>query len=243
MLQVVGAGLPHTGTTSTKAALERLGFGPCYHMFEILTHPDHVDRWLPAAEGEIEDWDRVLAGYRSTQDWPASYFWRELAAAYPDAKVVLTVRDPHAWFPSMRMLMAGPPAALASGTAQDLPEPVRNALAGMQRLRPVLELIGRSYFGPDWHFGQEMTDEAQAVEAFERHVATVREAVPPERLLVFDVREGWQPLCTFLRVPVPDEPFPHLNEGQSMREAFARVRSGVPLSSVFDGSVPRPAES
>ncbi len=233
MLRVIGAGLPRTGTTSTKVALERLGLGPCYHMFEILTHPEHVDRWLPATEGGIEDWDQVLAGYRSTQDWPASHFWRELAAAYPDAKVVLTVRDPHTWFPSMRMLMTGPPAP-GSVDTQDLPEAVRNALAGMQRLRPVLEMIGRSCFGPDWHFGQDMTDERLAVEAFERHVATVQETVPAERLLVFDVREGWQPLCSFLGVPVPEEPFPHLNEGQSMREAFGRIARGDPLASMFD---------
>src|SRR5881409_1359905 len=101
-LTVIGAGMPRTGTTSTKAALERLGFGPCYHMFEIIKNPDHVDRWLPAATGQPLDWERVLRGYRATQDWPASHFWREQAAAYPEAKVVLTVRDPHSWFISFR---------------------------------------------------------------------------------------------------------------------------------------------
>jgi len=100
MLKVIGAGLPRTGTTSMKAALERLGFGPCYHMFEIFTNPDHADRWLPIASGAKVDWARVFDGYQSTQDWPASHFWRELAVAYPEAKVVLTIRDPHAWYPS-----------------------------------------------------------------------------------------------------------------------------------------------
>ncbi|MDR8408212.1 sulfotransferase family protein [Nonomuraea sp. 3-1Str] len=237
MLEVIGAGLPRTGTTSMKAALERLGFGPCYHMFEVMTHPDHVDRWHSVTAGEVRDregWDRVFAGgYRSAQDWPASHYWRELAEVYPDAKVVLTVRDPRSWYPSINMLLSGPGAAAATMNGQpfeELPEPVRAMLTGMGRMGPVLEAIGRSYFGPGWSFGQGVPDEEYAVEAFERHVAAVKADVPAKRLLVFDVREGWEPLCGFLGVEAPAEPFPHLNDADSMRQTFERMMSGEPIT-------------
>jgi hypothetical protein len=232
MLQVIGAGLPRTGTTSTRAALERLGFGPCYHMFEIITHPDHVDRWLPAATGQPLDWNRVLDGYRATQDWPASHFWREQAAAFPAAKVVLTVRDPHDWFVSFRRLIARRAALYQQG---ELPPEVAAAMDGMLRLTPVLDALGRSMFGPDWHFGMDMTDEEGAVAAYHRHVAAVTQALPARRLLVFDVREGWRPLCDFLGVASPEEPFPHLNDAQSMQRNFEQMRATGRLVSPFDG--------
>ncbi|NUW43589.1 sulfotransferase family protein [Nonomuraea rhodomycinica] len=239
-MEVIGAGLPRTGTLSMKAALERLGFGPCYHMFEVMTHPDHVDRWLAATSGEVhgrEGWDKVFDGYRSATDWPASHYWRELAETYPDAKVVLTVRDPRAWHRSIDMLMSGPgasAAALDGRSLEELPEQARTITTSMGRMRPALEVIGRCYFGPDWSHGQGVPSEKLAVEAFERHVAAVKAGVPAERLLVFDVREGWGPLCAFLGVEAPDEPFPRLNDAESMKQMFQRLAAGEPLS------VPRP---
>lgn len=226
-MEIIGAGFPRTGTTSTRAALERLGFGPCYHMAEILMNPDHVERWLPVLSGPL-DWGKVLDGYRSALDWPASHFWREQAAAYPTAKIILTVRDPHSWFRSFRLLMSGP-SSISTDNPEDLPPSAAEALGALQRLRPVMEMIGRSYFGPEWRFQQDMTDEDAAVAAFERHNAVVRDTVPAERLLVFDVRQGWEPLCSFLGVEVPDEPFPHLNDGESLRQAFADLAAGNPL--------------
>jgi hypothetical protein len=212
-----------------KDALERLGFGPCYHMTELMAHPDQVDGWMAVAGGEIttrQGWDRVLAGYRATQDWPASHYWRELSDAYPEAKVLLTVRDPHTWYLSIRMLMSGDSRPEPS---PGLAEPMRRALDSMERMRPMLNRIGQSHFGPDWHFGADMTDEAHVIAAFDRHVTTVRESIPPERLLVFDVREGWGPLCAFLGVAVPNgEPFPHLNDAQTMRRTFERISAGDP---------------
>ncbi|MEV7808988.1 sulfotransferase family protein [Microbispora sp. NPDC088329] len=218
MLEVIGAGLPRTGTTSTKAALERLGFGPCYHTFEILRHPELAERWLPAGSGGPLSWERVFAGFRSCVDWPASFFWRELAGAYPDAKVVLTVRDPDSWYASFRML--GSLSARGPMREDDAPEAVRPVVAAMTRLRPLFERIGRSVFEEDWRPGR-VPDEDRAVAAYHRHVAAVRAALPAERLLVFDVREGWGPLCAFLGVTAPpDGPFPHLNDAASMRRMF-----------------------
>ncbi|SEN58474.1 sulfotransferase family protein [Nonomuraea pusilla] len=231
MLKVIGAGFPRTGTVSMKAALERLGFGPCYHMFEIMTDPSQVDRWLPAASGQPLDWNRVFDGYRSAQDWPASFFWREQAEAFPEAKVVLTVRDPSRWYVSMKALFADNPLRQAEG--RELPEGAAAVAGTMARLSPVLAHIGRSTFGDDWTLDGGLPDERAAVEVFERHAAEVRASLPPERLLVFDVREGWGPLCAFLGVDVPGEPFPHLNDSAAIRRTFDTLMTEGTLPSPF----------
>lgn len=216
MLAVIGAGLPRTGTLSLKAALERLGFGPCYHMFEIFEHLDLIDRWLPAVPTTRAGWERVFAGYRSALDWPASFFWRELAAVFPEAKVVLTVRDPDRWYASLRTMVK---LRVEATAADDSSFETRFA-----RLRPLLMRAIRETFEdarpfPDWVPGQE-----QAVRAFHRHNAAVRDSLPAARLLVFDVRQGWEPLCAFLGVAAPDEPFPRLNDIEALKRTFAGLK-------------------
>ncbi|OLT24590.1 hypothetical protein BJF79_44985 [Actinomadura sp. CNU-125] len=235
MLKVIGAGLPRTGTTSMKAALERLGLGPCHHMFEILSNPKQVDRWLPTVAGGPVDWDRVLDGYSSAQDWPSSGFWPELAAAYPEAKVVLTVRDPRRWHTSFGNLLANGPAQMA---ADDLPEAARPVAEAMQRMRPLLDRHGRDLFGADWDPDAGVPDEDTAVAAFERYVETVRAGLPADRLLVFDVREGWDPLCSFLGVEAPDEPFPHLNDADALKEMFGRLMTEGHVAVPFPAAAP-----
>jgi Sulfotransferase domain len=232
MLQVIGAGLPRTGTTSMKAALERLGFGPCYHMFEILTHPEQVERWLPVGSGGPVDWERVFAGYRATQDWPASGFWRELAEAYPQAKVVLTVRDPRRWYASFHTLLSQAPD---TSRPEHAPAAARAVMTAMARLRPTLERIGRAAFGSDWSLDEGPPGEERAIAAYHRHVETVRESLPAERLLVFDVRQGWDPLCAFLGVDVPaGEPFPHLNDSTMLQSTFEQMLTTGQVASPFD---------
>ncbi|GAA2214491.1 sulfotransferase family protein [Nonomuraea monospora] len=231
MLNVIGAGFPRTGTSSMKAALERLGFGPCHHMFDVGSDPDRARRWAPLADaGTAPDWDHVFEGFRSAVDWPASFFWRELADAYPEAKVILTVRDPHAWLASMQALIANGPARLqADRLAPEMAPLVEN----MNTTRPLLERMIREGLGSDRAFGEPL-DEKDSLLAFERHVATVKESLPPERLLVFDVREGWEPLCRFLGVDVPDgEPFPHLNDSQVMEQSIDRLLQGENIGLPF----------
>ncbi|WP_181871258.1 sulfotransferase family protein [Sphaerisporangium album] len=222
MLTVIGAGFPRTGTTSLKAALDRLGFGPCYHMFEVIAHPEHTDRWLPVAQGDPVDWEAVFEGYRSAVDWPAAYFWRELADAYPDAKVILTVRDPRRWYTSFRTLITRP----RGGPGE--PGETSPMMTPMIRMRPVLEMLGKSTFGDEWRFGEHVPDEEDAVRVFNSHTETVRNSVPADRLLVFEASQGWGPLCDFLGVEPPeDEPFPHLNDSEWMRRMFERsMREG-----------------
>ncbi|GAA3614811.1 sulfotransferase family protein [Nonomuraea rosea] len=213
MISVIGAGLPRTGTTSLKAALERLGFGPCHHMQEIGTHPEQAQRWRQSLEGPV-DWSSVLAGYRAAVDWPSAYFWRPLAQCYPDAKVILTIRDPHAWYASLRDTVF---ALLTNPSA--LPGDLQPVITGM---RPLLGRIWSETFGTT--LDEPMPEERHAVQVFQRHTAEVTGALPAGRILIYESGQGWEPLCDFLGVPVPAEPYPRLNDRQS---AQTRLRGAA----------------
>ncbi|GLU48426.1 sulfotransferase family protein [Nocardiopsis ansamitocini] len=226
MLKVIGAGFPRTGTSSMKAALDRLGFGPCHHMYTIMAVPELGERWAWVARADAAgrrdtiDWNAVFAGFSSEVDWPASFYWRELAAAFPEAKVLLTVREPHGWYASARnTVFSDRTSSLTSG--------VSPSLEGMKHVRPALELMCRAYFGTEL---TEIPDEETAIAAFERHNAQVRAAIPADRLLVYELGRGWEPLCRFLGVELPvDEPFPHLNDTESMQRMMRRVARGEAL--------------
>lgn len=219
-VKVIGAGFGRTGTASLKAALESVGYGPCYHMSTVIRDPYRVRQWLETAEGHGPGWDAVFAGFQSTLDWPAAAYWRELARHYPDAKVILTVRDPEQWYDSVSATIFS--RALAEEQRLPLRRKVIRWLVAHRA--PDFALYPRMAKATveDRIFDGRVGDRAYAVKVFERHVAEVREAIPPDRLLVFDVREGWPPLCGFLGIPVPDEPFPQVNE----REAWQRKRPG-----------------
>jgi Sulfotransferase domain len=199
-VDVIGAGFGRTGTLSVKVALEALGFGPCYHMVEVFEHPEHIPAWQAAAEGAPVDWGTVFAGYRATVDWPGCTFYESLLREYPRARVLLTVRDPERWYESAAAtIYQANRAAVRAGEEA----PAHVPAAG----RMIDTLIWRRTFGGRFE------DKAQAIACFERHNREVQERVPAERLLVYDVAEGWAPLCRFLGVPVPEgRPFPHLND-------------------------------
>ncbi|WP_018680501.1 sulfotransferase family protein [Actinokineospora enzanensis] len=209
-MKVIGAGLGRTGTASVKAALERLGFGPCYHMFEVTEHPGHGQQWLAAFADEPVEWDGLLAGFESTVDWPGCSFWRELSARYPDAKILLTERDPESWYKSMSSTllpvwkMAADPAKMA-------------AIPGYEWYGRLVSAIAQL------SFGGRLDDRDHIIGRFEAHNAEVRAAVPADRLLAYTVGQGWEPLCEFLEVPVPDEPFPHLNDTASFQSMVERL--------------------
>lgn len=204
-LEVIGAGFGRTGTLSLKTALERLGFGPCYHMVEVFANPHHAETWLAACAGDAVPWDDVLADYRATVDWPACAFWDALAGAYPDAKVLLSVRPPERWWPSFRDTIY---EVLQRDVPADAPHPVQSVMTMGRRVVRDRSLGGR------------LGDEADVIAAYERHNAAVRAAADPARFLEFDVAQGWEPLCAFLGVDVPDEPFPNLNDTAQFRQAF-----------------------
>ena len=196
-LKVVGAGFGRTGTLSLKSALERLGFGPCYHMMEVFSRPEHIAMWHRLAFEHAMDWDKIFRGFQATVDWPAARWWREIAAHYPDAKVLLSVRDPEAWYKSM-----------SDTIYQPMKSPAPDGAPELARLQS--EMIRKSVLAET--FDNRFEDKDHAIEVFKRHNQAVRDAIDPARLLVFDVREGWAPLCRFLGVPIPDEPFPRLND-------------------------------
>jgi hypothetical protein len=228
-LRVIGAGFGRTGTTSLKAALETLGLDPCYHMTEVFAHPRHAEVWRSAWRGEPVDWDAILGPYEAAVDWPACTFYEELMERYPEAKVLLSVRDPERWYESTRT------------TIYEL----SRVLAGSRTARVAFGLVSLLAFGGFarsgagdeiiWNgtFGGRFEDKTHAIEVLERHNEEVKRRVPPERLLVYEVKEGWGPLCEFLGVPDPDEPFPHLNDAAEMRRGIRVLRAlsvAVPAS-------------
>jgi hypothetical protein len=208
-LKVVGAGFGRTGTLSLKVALEKLGVGPCYHMMEVFPRPEHVAMWHRLAFGNPIDWDELFDGFQATVDWPSARWWREIAAHYPDAKVLLSVRDPEAWYKSM-----------SDTIAQPLREPAPDGAPEIVRLQS--EMVRKAILAET--FDNRFEDEAHTIEVFKRHNQEVRDSFEPARLLVFDVRQGWAPLCRFLEVPIPDEPFPRLNDTASTQAMIRRMR-------------------
>lgn len=194
MMRVVGAGLGRTGTHSLKFALERLLGAPCYHMVEVFEHLDHVPTWQAAIRGEPVDWEPVLGGYEAIVDWPGVGVWRQLAAEYPDALVLLsTRRDAVAWLKSARAtIMDNSP----DNKLEDDPE--------LPGFAPLARDLFAS-FDPNWR------DDDAAMAAYDRHNAAVRSEVPNERLVEWQPGDGWRPLCNALGVAVPDDDFPHTN--------------------------------
>ena len=197
-LKVIGAGLGRTGTMSLKVALEQIGFGPCFHMIEVWANlPDSLACWEAAARGE-PDWDATFAGYASTVDYPGCTYWRELMAKYPEAKIILSTRNPDSWFDSVNTTIFGPQS--------------RRVIANLG----FGEFFAGTVLGA---FDQErMDDRAYMTDYFERWNAAVIADVPPERLLVFEAKQGWQPLCDFLGVSVPDTPYPRVNSREEMQQ-------------------------
>ncbi len=223
-IKLIGAGFGRTGTTSIKAALEELGIGQCYHMIEVLKHPSHVQFWNEAIDGKPRDWRKFLANYGAIVDWPGCTFYQELMAAYPDAKVLLTVRDPEKWYESTDNTIYRLPRTPAARVLRFLVPHPRRFFAMNDRLI--------------WQgtFGGQFEDRQRAIAVFQAQIEAVKQVVPPERLLVYDVREGWEPLCNFLGVPVPQgKPFPRLNDTASMQRM---IRLGVIALSVLLLAIP-----
>lgn len=197
MLEVIGVGFGRTGTTSLKGALEQLGYTPCHTMLHLFEQPEQVALWRLAARGGPVDWTQVYAGYRATVDWPGARFWREITAAFPTAKVVLTVRDPRRWYASAR-------DTIYAAAVDPVPAGVDTTFTQIREMSH--EVVW------DGVFDGRFEDAEYAIRVMEEHSRAVRAAFDDDRLLVFQVEQGWTPLCEFLGVPVPDAPFPHANE-------------------------------
>lgn len=206
MLEVIGAGYSRTGTLSLKRALEILGIGRCYHFTELLKQ-QHATRWLGVLDGAPPNWDDLFADYSATVDWPAVTYYRELADYYPHAKVILTIRDPDHWHTSLTNALL----------------PLRQVLPSWI---PWTSRIARLTDLTIWKgtFKGRAEDREFAIACFHRHSHAVRAEIDERRLLVYDVNEGWEPLCTFLGCPVPDIPFPRTNSRRSLSAAVWAIR-------------------
>ncbi|MEM7219593.1 MAG: sulfotransferase family protein [Pseudomonadota bacterium] len=211
-MKVIGAGFGRTGTLSLKTALERLGFDKTHHMMEVMRSRQQVALWAQLAAAEDGEapapaWDTVFEGFQATTDFPACVYWAELAEYYPDAKVVLTVRDADSWFNSIDNTIGRVVEAIPTWLKWLVPHVGRHATT-------VERIVWQKLF----HGRQLEREYAKSV--FEAHTAAVIERIPADRLLVYEVREGWEPLCRFLDVPVPDEPFPRVNDTASMQRSI-----------------------
>ncbi len=216
-MRLIGAGMPRTGTLTQKVALEMLGLGPCYHMVDVLADLDQAALWQRALDGDAP-WEEIFAGCDSTVDWPGGYFYRELMDFYPEAKVLLSVREPESWERSMRETV------WAVRHGESLIRLLSSAQAHVNpQWRGFLNMIDRLVW--EGTFASGHAEPQQLIETMNRHNEEVKRVVPPQRLLVWSADEGWEPLCEFLELPVPDAPFPHVND----RTEF--------LNRIIDGSL------
>jgi hypothetical protein len=200
-LKVIGAGLGRTGTMSLKFALEHISYGPCYHMIEFMAHiPRDLPRWLDVIDRR-PDWDAVFDGYASSVDYPGCTYWRELVAKWPEAKVILTTRDPDSWFES------------ANETV------LSSRMRAMLAKTPIERFMNATV---NQDFGERIDDRTFMTDYFRRWNEAVIAEVPADRLLVFQAKDGWQPLCDFLGVPVPAEPYPRVNSREAMNQRISQ---------------------
>ncbi len=205
-LQVIGSGLGRTGTKSLQTALNMLGLGPCHHMIEVIQHPESMALWVESSQGNPQ-WDAIFADYRSAVDYPTAAYWRELTAYYPDARVIHTVRDADAWFESTQATIFAPDG------------PAMRAIESGAGPAAFFLSFTRPFHG---HFH----DRAYMTDWFRKHTEEVLATIPAERLLVYEAGQGWEPLCRFLGVPVPAEPYPSENSRAEFIGRSAALQAG-----------------
>ncbi len=203
-LDVIGIGYGRTGTETLRAALNILGFGPCHHMHVMRDQPDTFPVWRDFAAGMHRDWDRLYDGFRSAVDFPTAAYWRDLFEHYPDARFILTTRDPDRWYDS-----ATASVLKLLAERDQITDPHHSEILEFSE-----QIVGQEYFhgrGPDRDY---------MLDRFRRHETNVRERIPPEQLLVYRVSEGWSRLCSFLDVQIPETPFPFANKLDEYRGAW-----------------------
>jgi hypothetical protein len=200
-LKLIGAGMGRTGTLSLKIALTQLLNAPCYHMTEVFDHPEDIPTWDDAAHGREVDWNALFEGYSAAVDWPSAAYWREISQAFPDALILLTLRDPDSWWKS------------ANAT-------IFQSIQMVKEKRPEWYAMISETFRK--HFTMDIQNKDAAIAAFNRNNEAVLQEAPKDRLLVWTAGDGWEPLCNALGVPVPDMPFPRAN---TTEEFVSRVAS------------------
>ncbi len=221
-IKIIGAGFPRTGTSTLKECLQILGYSKTYHMKELLVNPEDLHYWTTLKETGTTDWDKLYNGFAATVDFPGYPWYKQHMKQYPDAKVILTVRPFEKWYTSINSTIknAGP---------KTLPQKLMAMakLAVSARFRKVIKCVK---FAKQTIFAEELQgkieDKAEAEKIFDKHIADVKAYVPAEKLLVWDVSDGWAPLCNFLNKAIPNDTFPHANKKENFKEMLGELAKG-----------------
>ena len=220
-LKVIGAGGPRTGTTSLKVALEILGFGKCYHMEWLFNNPDETRYWVELFETGTTDFEAMFDGFQSTVDFPGHLNYKILMEQYPEAKVILTDRDPDLWYESSIQTVH----AVTPKTFMEKLGIIGKFLTSrrFRQLSKAFRLVEKYVW--KGFYNNQFDHKEKAMRLYQAHKDEVKNTVPADKLLVFRPEEGWGPLCEFLGVPVPDQPYPKKNQRKEFHEQISRMIS------------------
>lgn len=227
-LQVIGTGVGRTGTHSLKLALEQLGFGKCFHMTELFQHPENITYFQKAERNETVEWDKLFEGYKSAVDYPVARYYKQLIPAFPQAKIIHTIRDAEAWYQSAieTIFWASKPSPgrmLSLMLKMPFNSTVRKRL-------PVLKYDGEMV---DNIFGKDVKDKQEVIRRYNAINEETLNYIPKDRSLVYSIKTGWEPLCEFLNVPVPSTPFPRSNTRENFKVMVKGIASGKPVNEAF----------
>jgi hypothetical protein len=223
-LQVIGSGVGRTGTHSLKLALEKLGFGKCFHMEELLRTPNRLVYFQQAEKGEAVEWDKLFEGYVSAVDYPVARYYKQIITAYPNAKIIHTIRDAESWYKSaMDTIFWASKPSFGRIFKMMIRMPFSSAIR--ERL-PVLKYNGAMI---DKIFGKDLKDKQEVIRRYNAINEETLNFLPKERSLVYEVKSGWEPLCNFLNVPIPSEPFPRTNSREQFKKNVAIIAAGKPV--------------
>ena len=213
-----------TGTHTLKLALEQLGFGKCYHMVELLKKPSDLHYFTGAEKGENVDWDKLFEGYLSAVDYPVARYYPQIMEKYPDAKIIHTMRDAESWYSSVVDTIFWASKPTPGRIFQTL---IRMPFSSKLRKRmPVLQFNGKLV---SWEFGADLADKKAVIQKYNEHNEEALRLIPKDRLLVYNVKDGWEPLCNFLQVPVPSTPLPKSNTKEDFRKGVIAMGKGGDL--------------
>lgn len=222
-LQVIGAGFGRTGTASLKIALEKLGYNKTYHMRELIQHPEQIIFWEQLEKGEDPDWEKLFEGYKATVDFPGCIFYKQIMAKYPAAKVILTTRNADTWWQSAHDTIF---AASQDSTSRVMLKVLGVFIPKLRNMSRVFSFARRIIW--EKMYEEKFLNKEFAKSVFRKFNEDVVAYVPKEKLLVFEIKDGWKPLCKFLDVDVPNEPFPRVNDTEEFnnrRKFFGRKKT------------------
>ena len=223
-LLVIGSGVGRTGTHSLKLALEQLGFGKCFHMAELFQHPEKIIHFKKADKDEAVDWDKLFEGYKSAVDYPVARYYKQLIAAYPQAKIIHTIRDADSWYQSaMETIFWASKPSPSRIFSLLLRMPFNSTV---RKRLPVLQYTGSMM---DNIFGKNLKDKQEVIRRYNAINEETLNYIPKDRSLVYEVKSGWEPLCNFLNIPVPSTPFPRSNTREDFKTMVKEIASGKPV--------------